>query len=139
MLRNIYVAGTTTPTIEDLLHLLLAGLKGVTRVSIFVDGLDEVLERDRKIVFSNLKCILADSEAPAKVFVSGREDTTYLLQTPGTLSLKARVASGTNSDDISSYIRDSISHLVERGDLSVGDPSLEIEIFDALAAGAKGM
>jgi hypothetical protein len=127
--------------LEDLCHLLLASVIRVSRVILFVDGLDEILEQDREAVFSNLKSLLSGSQGAAKLFVSAREDTTYGFQSP-TANIdcfRIRISATTIGGDIDNYVKHAVHELIERGDLSLGDPTLEKEIILALGAGAKGM
>ena len=43
------------PDIEDLIRLIESSIESLSSVIMFVDGLDEMSESDRKLVFSHLK------------------------------------------------------------------------------------
>lgn len=106
----------------------------------FVDGLDEMSELDRKFVFLLLKTTTGlGATSQVKDFVSSREDATYLMDSPGIPSFKIQISSNTISPDIDRYIKNEIEALRSKGDLVIRDATLEDEIATALVNGAKGM
>lgn len=64
----------------------------------------------------------------AKVVVSSREDSSYLMKANNVTNFKIQVSQSSITGDITTYIKDEIRLLRNRGDLALGDPSLEVEI-----------
>ena len=128
-------------TVDDLCRLLLTSITSVSKLTLFVDGLDEILEHDREAVFSSLKALLSGSRGAANLFVSSREDITKWFQSPtaNINCFKIRISSTAIGGDIDNYVKHAVHDLILRGELSLGDLTLEEEINDALIAGAKGM
>jgi hypothetical protein len=85
------------PEIEDVNHLLLESMERTSSTVIILDGLDEVDEDGRKLIFHNLRnIIMRATSSVIKVFVASREDTSYLTQVPGTSSFKLRIGIDTH-------------------------------------------
>ncbi|KAE9367461.1 hypothetical protein N431DRAFT_348615, partial [Stipitochalara longipes BDJ] len=128
------------PDLEDVVHLLIQAVERVTSVVILLDGLDEVNENDRKLVFHHLQDIVALATPPMiKVLVASREDTSYLTLVPGVTLLKRRLGTDAVTDDIDCFLKHTIHDLIRRKELVISDPILEEEIFEALSKGSKGM
>jgi hypothetical protein len=128
------------PDVEEVMILRLVAIKNNSSMFIFIDGLDEVLERERKIVFNNLsEVIVRAASTSVKLFVASREDTSYLTEASRTQGFKIRIGADSVARDIGSYVKHTIRELIERRELVIGNPILEEEIFTALVAGAKGM
>lgn len=139
-LDNMFQYPTSTPTLEQVSNLLISVINECNVVAIFVDGLDEMPEIDRKLTFSTLTNILKTVFVPMKLFVSSREDTSYLFQNlPSVSVFKFHIQMNLLGPDIDAYIRDSIKQLRDTHELELGDPSLEEDIFEALHVGARGM
>lgn len=136
LLENI-CQDSTTPEIEDISHLLRESMKRIPLAVIILDGLDEVDEDDRKLIFNILKNLV--TQAMVKVFVTSREDTTYLTQVPHVALFRLRVGVNVVAGDIDCFVKHAIRDLIRRRELVIGDPALEDEIFEALSQGAKGM
>jgi len=71
-----FVSGERILDLVDVITLLLDILKTTLAATIFIDGLDEVVEDDRKLIFLHLKNLVVESTANVKLYTSGREDTT---------------------------------------------------------------
>ncbi|TVY59373.1 hypothetical protein LCER1_G001100 [Lachnellula cervina] len=128
------------PDIENLIRLIEFSIQRLPSVIMFVDGLDEMSESDRKFVFLLLKTTTGlGATSQVKDFVSSREDATYLMDSPGIPSFKIQISSNTISPDIDRYIKNEIEALRSKGDLVIRDATLEDEIATALVNGAKGM
>lgn len=139
MLERICHDNSTTD-LEDVVHLLLKAMKRVTSVVIVLDGLDEVDEDDRKLIFHILTDIITQTISPTiKLLVASREDTSYLIQASDVALFKVRIGIDAVSGDIDCYVKHAIRDLVNREELVIGDPALEDEIFEALSRGARGM
>jgi hypothetical protein len=118
-----YENGTQSPSMEDLLKILTSVINRISCIVLFLDGLDEILEQERKAVFHTLREILAQSEpCRLKLFISSREDTTYLTQGPGLLNFKVRLAVSSVTADIDTFAKYAIRDLIERGELVIGRP-----------------
>jgi hypothetical protein len=130
----------TTADLNDVIHLLLKSMDKITSAVIVLDGLDEVDEVNRKLIFHNLEDIVRRAATSViKVVIVSREDTTYLTQWPDVSSFKLRVGIDTVAGDIDCFVGYAIRDLISRNELVIGDPALENEIFEALSEGAKGM
>jgi hypothetical protein len=127
------------PDVDDVVALLLIVIKRIPLVTIIIDGLDEALE-DRGLLFNILKDILLQATSSrVKLFVSSREDTTYLTTSLGIQNFKIHVAAGAISGDIGNFVHKAVRDLVDVGELVLRDPDLENDICTALTKGAKGM
>jgi hypothetical protein len=131
---------SSTVDLEDFLHLLLKAIERAMSAIIVIDGLDEVDENDRKLIFHHLRDIATRATPPIiKVLVASREDTSYLTQVPDAALFKRRIGIDVVAGDIDCYVQHTIRDLINRKELVIGDPALEEEIFGALSKGAKGM
>ena len=132
--------GNSEPDLEDVVGLLVQAIERATPTIILLDGLDEVNEDDRKVIFKNLQNIFARATPPTlKVLVASREDTSYLTVVPDVALFKRRIGTDAVADDIDCFLKHAIRDLIRRDELIFGDPTLEEEIFEALSKGAKGM
>jgi hypothetical protein len=139
MLENLFQDGKR-PEVEDMIHLIRSSVEALSSVVMFIDGLDEMSESERKLVFSHLQIVKGLGPTSClKMFVSSREDTSYLMVSYGAPIFKTLVSTTTISEDIESYTKSEIQILKRKGDLVLGDPALEDEIVTALVDGAKGM
>lgn len=133
------------PEVDQVLGILLATLEQFSDAVVFaIDGLDEVAEKDRIVVYSSLKTILnhlgqSENGIVLRLFITSREDVTTNVAVPGTFTFRQQASPSTISMDIGSFVRHSVRHLLESGSLVIGNPSLEEEIITALLDGAKGM
>lgn len=97
------------PETEDSIYLLLETMKRITSAVIVLDGLDEVNEDDRKLIFRNLRDIILQATSTViKVFIASREDTSYLTQVPDIPLFKLRIGTSAIAGDIDSYVRHAI-------------------------------
>lgn len=140
MIESAYLENKRTPDTEEICQILLLAIDKLPTVAIFIDGLDEVLEDERKMIFSNLRTILLHFKSSSiKLFVSSREDTSYLTKISSVRTFKVQVLASSIAEDISSYIKSSIQDLLRTNELVVKDTALKDEIFQVLVSGAKGM
>ncbi|KAF4638043.1 hypothetical protein G7Y89_g25 [Cudoniella acicularis] len=125
---------------ERILALLQLSFDKNSSIAIFVDGIDEMTEHNRKLVLQRLSSIMKSAnDSQLKIFVSSREDTTYLFSGLTCPKYKIRVQNDSISEDIETYVRNSVHELREKGELALGEPTLAQEIVTALTNGAKGM
>lgn len=65
--------GGSVPELEQIMLLLSTIMKDFAEIYIFVDGLDEVMERDRKLFFQLVgQMITVGSPSSVKLIISGR-------------------------------------------------------------------
>lgn len=119
--------------------LIPEAVKKHPSVIIFIDGLDEVLERERKLVFSSIRHLMKVLPSSIRFFIASREDTSYLTKMTNLPSFKVHMRTSIIAGDIDSFVRHTVRDLIDRGELVLGNPLLEDEIATALAQGAKGM
>jgi ATP/maltotriose-dependent transcriptional regulator MalT len=129
---------TKASDVDDVIQIIIELTKGLTLV-IFMDGLDEIFEHERKFVFHHLRRFLVQKTSSVKIFITSREDTSYLTQEPNVRSFKIRIGTNAISSDIESYVKHEVRHLIHRHELVVGNLELEAEIVAALVGGAKGL
>ncbi|PQE10853.1 nacht domain protein [Rutstroemia sp. NJR-2017a BBW] len=140
MLDAIFPDETASASLGEIDTLLAAVINEFESVIVFIDGTDELPENDRNTTFQNLRKAVEVTASPIKLFVSGRADISYLFPISDKLAVvKVNIRKDTITSDINSYLRHSISELIRSGDLVIGNPSLEEDIFSALSAGAQGM
>lgn len=125
--------------VEDLHQLILEAVHDIPSVIIFIDGLDEVLDKDQKLVFSNIRDLIEAAPSVVKVLLTSREDTSYLIRVVDVPGFRVHIGTENITDDIDIYVKHAIRALIERKELVVGDPLLADDITTALVNGAKGM
>jgi hypothetical protein len=140
MLDAMFPDETASASLGEIDTLLTAVINEFESVIVFIDGTDELPENDRNTTFQNLRKAVEVTASPIKLFVSGRADISYLFPISDKLAVvKVNIRKDTITSDINNYLRHSISELIRSGDLVMGNPSLEEDIFSALSAGAQGM
>ncbi|TGO71066.1 hypothetical protein BELL_0624g00010 [Botrytis elliptica] len=140
ILEAEYPDEATSPSLDQIVALLIKAIDELSSVAIFIDGLDELPESDRKLTFSILKKIVNEATSPVKLFVSSREDVTYLFRTSSDLNtFKVHLQTNSISPDIEAYIKHTIDELITSGNLVLGNLALKDDIFNVLRDGAKGM
>ncbi|PQE18876.1 P-loop containing nucleoside triphosphate hydrolase protein [Rutstroemia sp. NJR-2017a BVV2] len=140
ILETMFPNEAASASLDDIVTLLTVVIDEFKSVILFVDGTDELPESDRNTTFQNLRKVVEVTASPIKLFVSGRADISYLFPQSEKLAVvKVSIRKDSITSDINSYLRHSISELIQSGDLVIGNPSLEEDIFSALSAGAQGM
>lgn len=139
ILEEIFRQGKI-PEIEGLIELILNAIKRKPPLIVFIDGLDELNDEDRKLVFLKLTNLVTEADPCAvKILITSREDTAYLTKAQGIRCFKVRIGASTIAGDIDSFVKHATRELIEQRELILGNPSLEDEISTALIQGAKGM
>jgi hypothetical protein len=103
-----------------------------------VDGLDELKEDERQLVYSSLRDLLRIKKT-IKLFLSSRNDESQTVSLDSTSKYRICLLPEKISIDINAYIRHAVHTLRTDGRLAIRDPWLEREVLDALIDGAKGM
>jgi hypothetical protein len=110
------------------------------QMHIVFDGIDEVSESSKKILYDSFRSLLDNPILRLKLFITGREEVEELLHINRTIAFsKVLVSSAAISQDIESYVRASTRNRIEAGALALQDGSLEHLIVEKLVEGAKGM
>ncbi|TGO88249.1 hypothetical protein BPOR_0174g00020 [Botrytis porri] len=140
ILEAEYSDEASSPSLDQIVDLLIKAIDKLSSVAIFIDGLDELPESDRKLTFEILRKILNEVTSPVKLSVSSREDVTYLFQSSsGLTTFKVHLQTSFISPDIEAYIRHAIDELITSGGLVLGNLALREDIFNVLRDGAKGI
>lgn len=111
----------------------------IPSVVIFLDGLDEILDNDRRLVFSNIRNFIEAAPSVVKVLFASREDTSYLTKIANVSQFRVHIGTNNITADIDTYVKHAVQTLIGRKELVLGDPSLAGLITTALVNGAKGM
>lgn len=111
------------------------------KVSIFVDGLDELSERNQRVVLRALWKLTSGSEKLVlKVYISAREHAGRIVALPSWInSHSIQTSESAVVEDVNNFVRYSVQNALESGDLLLGDICLQEEIISALVGGSKGM
>jgi hypothetical protein len=134
--------GDTISDPQTALHILRRSIGLLSgQMHIVFDGIDEVSESAKKILFDSFRSLLDNPILRLKLFITGREEIEEeLLHIKRTIAFsKILVSSAVISQDIESYIRASTRNRIEAGALALQDGSLEGLIVEKLVEGAKGM
>jgi hypothetical protein len=105
---------------------------------IFIDAMDEFEPQERRALLDVLAS-LESSGSRLRVFLAGRDSLSSELKgkLPGIERLS--MASAEAKADIAVYIKEALQERVKNRDLEVGDPSLILDIEQALTKHADGM
>jgi hypothetical protein len=107
-------------------------------ITIIVDGLDEIKEDERQLVYHSLRDILSIRKV-VKVLLSSRNDESQTVGLSDIEKYRILLRPDAISTDISGYIRHAVHTLHASKRLVLRSPALENEISDTLIEGAKGM
>lgn len=123
---------------NDMLLLLEATIDTKRKSTIVLDGLDLCEENERQDVTN----FIAELQKRRFILVcissrvgSGAEPRAL----SGTLIRSSVVVQPDNGSDISTFVTTELERRLETGELIIGDPSLILEIRDALVKGSQGM
>jgi hypothetical protein len=120
-------------------NVLVAVMHLLPAVTIILDGIDEVDEGNRKVLFSSLNKLINDGGPTLKLLISCREDATLSLKISGMTTFRISMQPSRLAPDIEDYVSYTIEALLESGHLVIQDPSLKGILIDKLAEGARGM
>lgn len=134
---RIYDNGLRTPMVEELIGVHNSVIKNFSEIYIVIDGLDECDKDTRHDILSYIKEIAISNISLVRVFVSCREEDQILhsLKLHSYIHLTASML----SDDIESFVVNSVSSRIKSEDLKIRNPALEREIIAELMAKADGM
>jgi ankyrin repeat protein len=135
---KIYEHARTTGDTEKVLEMLFQCFSSSSKVYLVLDGLDECDEEEREILvraiwqiqqnFTVLVCASFRKE-PNKDLLS----ITNRLLAPSTVSIPE------DNPDIEAFIEADLDRCLRQERLTIGDPTLILDIQDALLKGSQGM
>ncbi|KAF9770549.1 hypothetical protein IL306_011888 [Fusarium sp. DS 682] len=136
--EDFTVAGPPVLDSDGIIHLLNRTLKPTCRAYFILDGLDECDENQREDMIRRLREI--QSVFPLLVCLSFRQETgNALTLRPEHFAKPSIISIPENNPDIAEFIQTELERQVEFGRLRVGEPTLVLEIRDALLERAQGM
>jgi hypothetical protein len=126
---------------QNALHILRRSIGLLSgQMHIVFDGIDEVSESSKRILYDSFRSLLDNPILRIKLFITGREEVEELLHIKQTIAFsKILVSQIVISQDIESYVRASTRNRIDSGALAIQDPLLERLIVERLVQGAKGM
>jgi hypothetical protein len=138
-ISELYHDGGRIPETKEVLGLLSKISDLFKDVVLVIDGVGEVKEEDRLIIYESLKTLIASQKMIIKLYMSCRENVLAVVSTVAALNFRVHFSEKIISTDIQSYIHYSVASLIEKGEIIIRKPELETAIADALVEGAKGM
>ncbi|KAK1753251.1 hypothetical protein QBC47DRAFT_54387 [Echria macrotheca] len=102
-----------------------------------LDGLDECDGPQAQEVLKILGYL--QERFPLRVCISSRLDSANVLLNPGGLAGQSVVTIPEDNPDIGDFINTTLAVFLQSGKLKIGNPTLILEIEDALLRGAQGM
>lgn len=124
--------------IEELLESLFQGFTSEQKVYLVIDGLDECNVAQKEILIHAIRKI--QDTLKVRICASIREEADNSLQSITRQIRAVRVVSlPDDNPDIETFIETELEHRLIQGIMTVGDPTLILEIQDALLKGSQGM
>jgi hypothetical protein len=136
-LSSVYKPSSRIAAPEEALDLLLMVVEHFSRVFIFIDGLDECMKEERSTILTAIHELRHTDRSKVHILITSQEAPDIATTMEGSAHL--HISSGTNSQDIASFVEGSIRSNIRTGNLVIQDPSLEKVIIAALVDGAQGM
>lgn len=139
LIEKAYCDGNRVPQLHEVLLILKTIVEtSFESVTILVDGLDEMKEEERQLIYSGLRDVLTLSKT-IKLFLSSRNDESQTLGLDTTVKHRICLLPDKISIDINDYIQHAVHALQASRRLILRNSALEKEILDTLTDGAKGM
>lgn len=135
---HYFAEGVTKLLPEDLLDLLVKAIRPFRKVTVVLDGLDELVVLDQKYIIELVRRLTQPSETITKVIVFSRREETSIrtaFQKYELIDISAKLV----RNDLTRFIMDSVDLKLNCNDLSIQDPGLRQIIIDTLVEGAKDM
>ncbi|USP72976.1 Arp Ankyrin repeat protein [Curvularia clavata] len=124
--------------IEGLISLLMEAFPKDRKIYIVLDGVDECGFEQKETLAKALREI--QEKLQVLVCVSFREKPDNSIQSVTEQFLATRIVSlPENNPDIEDFIETELERCLQRGLLTIGDPTLILEIQDTLLKGSQGM
>ncbi|KAF2804460.1 uncharacterized protein BDZ99DRAFT_452051 [Mytilinidion resinicola] len=128
----------TTGDTEKVLELLFQGFPSDTKAYFVLDGLDECDDEEKETLVRALRKI--QEKLKVLVCASFREEPNNGLQSIINQLLATRAVSiPDDNPDIEAFIEADLKRCLRQERLTIGDPTLILDIQDALSKGSQGM
>ncbi|KAF2793318.1 hypothetical protein K505DRAFT_277134, partial [Melanomma pulvis-pyrius CBS 109.77] len=128
----------SSPDFDEILELLCRALPPNYKAYFVLDGLDECVQSERDILVQQLKKL--QETLTLLLCVSFRLEPNNALELDPARFVAARITSiPDDNPDIEAFIEAELAYCLESRKLVIGDPTLILEIQDALLEGSKGM
>lgn len=135
-LEQIYGDGRV-PDLEELLETFSIVIRGLVKVFVVIDGLDECKEKERECLLLWLKAVPVPPTGTVKLFIASRGEVDIKKALSHCLSIE--VTAESVAPDIVAVVENVVRAKVAEDKLCVQDPVLVQEVIDALVHGARGM
>ena len=123
---------------ESILEVIERFLPTHFKAYFILDGLDECENCDRDAILEHLQQLRGTISL--RLCVSSRIEADRISSLGlGKITENATIVIPDDNPDIEGFIRAELEGCIETGKLTIGDPSLILEIEDALVQGAQGM
>lgn len=139
LIEKSYCDGMRVPQLQEVVEIVMTIVEESSgSVTLFVDGLDEVKEHDRQLIFHNLNNMLS-TRMPVKLLVSSRNDESQNTDLSDAARYRILLHPEKIATDINAYVHHAVQTLQASQRLAVRHPAVVKEIENALMEGAKGM
>lgn len=129
---------SSAPGFDEILKLLCRALSPDYKAYFVLDGLDECDQSERDTLVQQLKKL--QKKLALLLCVSFRVEPNNVLELDPARFIAARITSMPDDNpDIEAFIEAELAGCLECRKLVIGDPTLILEIQDALLEGSKGM
>lgn len=143
LIENAFKEGRRSPDENEILQLLDLALNSHldSTIYIVVDGVDEVNEASRKVLFRFLEHVTKCQHSTIKLGITSRSDFTSMgiILPPRLRKFRVHVKAASVSSDIDIFVRHTVQSFIMSRDLVIRETSLKDEIVEKLTQGAKGM
>lgn len=138
LIERHYFDGKRSPETSDVFQVLMQTICWFQNVILVIDGIDEVDATDKNTILRCLKTLISCPGMSVKVFITSREDQDVLtvLSPLPEACFRVNVIESATSNNIESYVRDSVDSMLP---LVHGNVGLKDEVIRVLMAEAKGM
>ncbi|CAN9253185.1 unnamed protein product [Alternaria alternata] len=123
---------------DEILELFLQGYSPSHRTYFIIDGLDECDETERRILVDALEKIQKKLKALFCISLRIEPNKSLSFLTEHLLATRI-IPLPEKNPDIDAFIEADLRRCLEQELLTIGDPTLIIDIQDALVAGSQGM
>lgn len=135
---EIYFQSSAKITVkEELFTFLLDVTKSFSKIYVLINGLDECDKDDINMILSMLSQLLRSTCPSFKIALFSREENNIVNAFKN--HHRVHVFSDKISLDFSIFIKEAVESKMVCGQLCVSEPSLKVEIINALINGAQGM
>jgi hypothetical protein len=139
LVNEHYGDGDRIPETKAVLEILSKTIEPFGNVFLVLDGLDEVNENDRPVVYEGLQKLINTHRVPIKLLLMCRDNAAAALLPVAGRSFGVHVSESAIETDIQGFVRSSVATLLAQGELVIRAPELQEDIVTILIEGAKGM